>query len=78
MATLSQKRAEAGRRGGIATREKYGKDHFRKIGKLGGDSMHATYAMVPVSQNDFALVHREKRTVKAVISGIPFGRFTKP
>jgi hypothetical protein len=71
------KKARAGRLGGIATREKYGSDHFRKIGKKGGVSMHRTYAMVPVSQNDFALVHRKTRKVKALITGVPFGKFTK-
>lgn len=72
------KKAKAGRLGGIATRNKYGSQHFRKIGKAGGISMHATYKMVPVSQSDFALVHRKSGEVKATISGVPFGRFSKP
>jgi general stress protein YciG len=29
-------RAEAGRKGGQATRERYGGEHFGKIGKIGG------------------------------------------
>jgi hypothetical protein len=71
------KKAQAGRLGGIATREKYGSEHFRKIGKIGAISMHKTYRMVPISQNDFALVHRKTNKVKATINGVPFGKYTK-
>jgi general stress protein YciG len=29
-------RAEAGRKGGLSTKQRYGGDHFSKIGRLGG------------------------------------------
>jgi general stress protein YciG len=33
---LTRKRAEAGRLGGLATRERYGVEFFRAIGRRGG------------------------------------------
>ena len=29
-------RVEAGRKGGMSTRQKYGKNHFAQIGRIGG------------------------------------------
>lgn len=69
--TLSQKRAIAGRKGGLRTAKKYGKRYMRKLGKWGAHCMHSLYAMVPVDLNDFALVHKETGQVKALLSGRP-------
>ncbi len=35
-------RAEAGRKGGHATRERYGESHFGRIGRIGGKKGGAT------------------------------------
>ena len=35
--------SEAGRKGGNKTKEKYGKDFYRKIGKAGGDETKALH-----------------------------------
>lgn len=34
----------AGRRGGTITRNRYGSDFYRRIGKLGGERTHELYA----------------------------------
>lgn len=34
---LSEKRRIAGRLGGLATSRKYGRDHYSRIGKIGGE-----------------------------------------
>jgi len=69
MKTLSQIRAEAGRKGGLKTVKRYGKRYMRRLGKWGAHRMHATYQLTPVDRNDFALVHRETGEVKAYLSG---------
>jgi hypothetical protein len=69
MQTLSQKRADAGRKGGKTTVKRYGKRHMKKLGRWGAHRMHATYRLEPVALNDFALVHRETGAVKAYLSG---------
>jgi general stress protein YciG len=37
---LSRKRSEAGKKGGTATKTKHGKEHFAKIGAMGGAAPH--------------------------------------
>ena len=34
----------AGRRGGMTTRERYGSDFYRRIGRMGGERTRALYA----------------------------------
>ena len=36
MAPKRMSRAEAGRRGGLSTKKKYGQDFYQEIGRLGG------------------------------------------
>jgi hypothetical protein len=72
MKTLSQKRAEAGRRGGKATLQKYGSDHFRKIGARGALITWLTYGLKPVGTSGYAMVHRETGKIKAVLQKLPF------
>lgn len=69
MSTLSDKRREAGSRGGKKTVKRYGKRYMKRLGKWGAHVMHATYRLQPVDRNDFALVHRETGEVKAYLSG---------
>ena len=68
---MESKQQKAGRRGGLATLEKYGVQHFQKLGKWGAHRMHATYRLEPHGLNDFALVNRETGDVKALLSGQP-------
>ncbi|HMV28540.1 MAG TPA: hypothetical protein PKE23_04090 [Anaerolineales bacterium] len=65
-------RREAGRRGGLATLAKHGKDHFSKIGKRGAATFWKRYKFEPTGLNDFAIVKRETREVIAFLSGRPF------
>ncbi|MFZ6028156.1 MAG: hypothetical protein ACOYYS_10615 [Chloroflexota bacterium] len=39
---LSEKRREAGKKGGATTRDRHGKEYFVKIGALGGSAPHST------------------------------------
>jgi hypothetical protein len=71
MSTLSDKRREAGSKGGRKTVKRYGLRYMRRLGKWGAHRMHATYRLEPVNLNDFALVHRETGEVKAYLSGKP-------
>ena len=68
---VDQQKAAAGSKGGKRTVKRYGKKYMRQLGSWGGFRMHATYRMVPVALNDFALVHRETGKVKAFLSGKP-------
>ncbi len=69
--TLSEKRAIAGRKGGRRTVKRHGKRYMKKPARYAAHVMHATYDLEPVALNDFALVHKETRKVKALISGKP-------
>jgi len=69
--TLSQKRAVAGAKGGRRTVKRYGKRYMRKIARWGGHVTRSKYQLVPVLLNDFAMVCRQTRTVKALLSGKP-------
>jgi len=64
-------KAEAGRLGGLATLKKYGRRHFKKLGKWGAHVMHATYRLDPIGQSDFVLVDRRTNKPKARLSGKP-------
>lgn len=47
------------RSGGMALLEKYGKDHFKEIGRKGGKKTHSLYFMYPVDLNKFVFIPRE-------------------
>ncbi|HEX2996663.1 MAG TPA: hypothetical protein VHP14_17695, partial [Anaerolineales bacterium] len=68
---LSEKRAIAGAKGGRQTVKRHGKRYMKRLAKFAAHVMHATYDLEPVALNDFALVHKETRQVKALISGKP-------
>lgn len=78
MLTLSQKRAIAGAKGGRATVRRYGKRYMKKLAKFAAHRMHSLYRYEPVLLNDFALVHRQSGTVKALLSGRPVSNFQLP
>ncbi len=69
--TLSEKRAIAGAKGGRRTVKRYGKRYMKKLARYAAHVMHASYDLEPVALNDFALVHKETRKVRALISGRP-------
>lgn len=69
---MDEKKQAAGRAGGRATLAKHGRGHFQSIGSKGGRVLHERYRLVPVAQDDFALVHRETGQVKAFLSGRKF------
>jgi hypothetical protein len=69
---IQTKRREAGKRGGLATLAKYGKDHFKQIGKRGAAVFHRRYSLSPFGMDDFAVVKRETGEVIAFLSGRPY------
>lgn len=69
--TLSQKRAIAGRKGGLRTAKRYGKRYMKRLAKWGAHRMHSLYRLEPVLLNDFALVHNETGKAVALLSGKP-------
>jgi len=70
--SLSRKRAEAGRRGGLATLAKYGAAHMKVIGAKGAKVFHSRYRLDPVGTSQFAIVNRETNEVKAFLNGMSF------
>lgn len=68
---MRQAKREAGRRGGLATVKKHGREHMQKIGRAGAMVLHKRYKLEPVDLNDFALVDRETGALKARLSGLP-------
>ena len=69
--TLSQKRAEAGRKGGLRTVKRYGKRYMKRLAKWGAHVMHSKYRREAVLLNDFALVERTTGIPVALLSGRP-------
>ena len=57
--SLSRKRAEAGRRGGLSTVARHGVQHMQKIGRAGARVFWARYRFSPVGLNQFAVVRRD-------------------
>jgi hypothetical protein len=76
--TLSQKRAIAGRKGGLRTVKRYGKRYMKRLARWGAHRMHSTYRLEPVLLNDFALVHRETGQAVALLSGRPIDALQLP
>lgn len=66
------KRREAGRRGGLATLARHGKDHMSAIGKRGAATFWKRYQLSPAGMDDFAIVKRDTQEVIAFLSGRPF------
>ncbi len=69
--TLSEKRAIAGRKGGLKTVSRYGKRYMRRLARFAAHRFHTIYKYEPVELNDFAIVNRETGEVKAYLSGKP-------
>lgn len=66
--SLSEIRAEAGRKGGRATLKKHGRDHYRRIGRKGAESTWQRYSLRPYKTSQFAMVDRESGEIKAIRS----------
>jgi hypothetical protein len=60
--------AERGRLGGIATLQRYGVEHYRRIGQKGQRVFRQRYRLVPWGMNDFAIVERASgRIIKTLL-----------
>ena len=66
---LHTKRKESGRKGGLATVRKHGRQHMAVIGKRGGVMTHERYSLAPVNLSHFAMVDRKTGKIKAYLSG---------
>jgi hypothetical protein len=64
--TTKQKRKAAGRKGGLRTVEKHGREYMSEIGKRGAATLWRRYHLRPVDVSGWALVDRETGKVKAV------------
>jgi hypothetical protein len=69
--TLSAKRAAAGRKGGITTRERHGTKHFSAAGKKGAAATWGKYHLAPIGQSGWAMVDRKTSKVKTFVNFIP-------
>jgi general stress protein YciG len=58
---------QAGRRGGLATLERHGREHYRRIGKRGADVTWTRYQLSPVGLTEYALVERATGKIVKVI-----------
>jgi hypothetical protein len=56
----------------MRTLERYGVQHFKRIGSKGAKVFHSRYKLTPVGISDFAVVNRLTGEVRAFISGMPF------
>jgi hypothetical protein len=74
MNTLSDKRREAGSKGGQETVKRYGRHYMQRLGQWGAHRTHAIYRLDPVDLNDFAMVNRETGEIKAYLSGKPLNK----
>ena len=59
-------KAEAGRLGGKATANKYGKAHMSEIGKRGAEVTWTRYSMQPVGTSQYAMIERETNRIVAI------------
>jgi general stress protein YciG len=64
---MDEEKRLAGRKGGLATYEKYGKEHMAEIGKRGAKVTWSRYTLLPYRQSQWAMVNRETGHVKAII-----------
>lgn len=67
-------KAEAGRKGGSATKRLHGKAHYSAIGKKGAATFYARYHWAPVGTSQFALVRNSDNVVIAFSDGAPVNR----
>jgi len=67
---LTRVRKAAGRMGGLATVRRYGREYMCEIGRKGAAVFHARYELIPIFQDDFAIVDRETKLTKAFLSGM--------
>ena len=61
---------QAGKKGGLATVAKHGRDYMAKIGKRGAAALHERYNLTPYGIGDFALVDKQTGQIRAFLSGV--------
>ena len=59
-------KAQAGRKGGLATVKKHGKNHMAAIGRRGAETTQEQYMTVPVGTSQYALVNRQMKKIVAI------------
>lgn len=67
--TAKMTKAEAGRLGGLITKARHGKEHFKTIGEIGAQVFHERYRLEPAGTSDFAIVERSTSKVISYLSG---------
>lgn len=65
------KKARAGRLGGLATVQRYGRAHMASIDRRGAEGLWKRYELRPAGTSDFALVRKSDGAVVAFLSGRP-------
>lgn len=57
----------AGRLGGLATLEKYGREHFQDIGAQGAQTTWTRYIKMPYGQTQYCLIDRETGKIVKIL-----------
>ena len=52
-------KSEAGRKGGRATVQKYGRSYMREIGRKGAETFWRRYRVLPVGVSQYGLVEKD-------------------
>ncbi|MDX9690747.1 MAG: hypothetical protein RBT70_09890 [Alphaproteobacteria bacterium] len=63
------KKKQAGRRGGMTTLARHGRDHFSRIGKRGAAAFWKAYRLQPYGIGDYAVVKIANGAIVALLSG---------
>lgn len=59
---------QAGRKGGLSTFQKYGREYMRNIGRRGAQTFWKRYSLKPVGTSHFAIVCRNTNKMVAFTS----------
>jgi general stress protein YciG len=54
---------QAGSKGGRATFQKHGREHFQQIGKRGAATTWTRYFLAPIGQTEYAMVERSTNKI---------------
>jgi hypothetical protein len=65
-------KAQAGRKGGFSTVQKYGREHMQQIGARGARTFWSRYRLAPAGTSDFAVIRRDTGEAVAFLSGRPW------
>ena len=68
---MKHTKEQAGRKGGLATVQRHGREHMQAIGREGARTTWSRYQLSPVGQSGWAMVDRATNEVKTFINYLP-------